>query len=83
MYTDEMAKELKKSAGKKWRPSNGTEGIMFKEKFCYRCIKDDDPENPCLIIGRSMAFNVDEPEYPKEWQIGPDGQPICTEFKLK
>ena len=81
MYTDDLANELKKMAGHKWRPANGTEGIIFQETYCENCVQDQDEDNPCEIIGRSMCFDIDSKEYPKEWQIGKDGQPICTLFK--
>jgi hypothetical protein len=82
MFTDDLAEKLKERAGEKYRPSNGTEGEMFMEKFCYNC-QHDDPDNEkfCEILTRTMAFDVDEDEYPKEWQYGTDGQPVCTEFK--
>ena len=84
MYTDEMAEELKENAGKKWRPSNGTEGEIFIEEYCHNCICDD-PENElyCSIIAQSMAYDIDEEQYPSEWQIGKDGQPTCTNYKQK
>ena len=84
MYTDDLAEELKENAGKKWRPSNGTEGQIFMEEYCYNCIHDD-PDNRvyCNIIAESMAYETDDPQYPKEWQIGKDGQPICTNYKQK
>lgn len=80
MYTDEMAKELKKHAGEKWRPSNGTEGMIFQELYCMNCQKDQDENNQCEIIVRTMCFNINDKEYPVEWQIGTDGQPTCTAF---
>ena len=80
MYTDEFAERLKYRAGQKYQPSNGTEGVLFMENFCHRCTQDSDA-NPCPIIAYSMIYNVDDPEYPHEWQYGEDGQPICTAFK--
>lgn len=65
----------------KYRPSNGTEGLMFMEEFCERCIHDD-MENRlfCPIIARTMAYEIDHPKYPAEW-IREDGRPKCTKFK--
>lgn len=77
MYTDEMAKELKKDAGKKWCPSNGTEGDMFQEMYCRKCQKNE----VCEILTYSFFFDIDHENYPEELQIGNDGQPTCTSFK--
>ncbi len=63
-----------KSAGKPYRPSNGTEGDIFMEMYCDRCAKREYCVIPCV----SMAFEKDDPEYPKEWLFGSDGVPICT-----
>lgn len=70
--------EIKELSGQKYRPSNGFEGEIFMERFCYRCQKDKDQN--CEIILGTMVFGVDEEEYPLEWQYGSDGQPICTSF---
>lgn len=74
------------SAGKPYRPSNGTEGEIFHAAACARCTKweratdpDDWPEG-CMIELRALNHDIDDPEYPKEWIIGPDGQPTCTAF---
>lgn len=59
-----------------YRPSNGTEGEMFHEKWCYQCTHYDDP---CEIQFRSMSFEKTDPEYPQEWQMV-DGKPACIAF---
>ena len=70
--------------GQKYRPANGSEGDYFMSKWCDRCSKDDMENNVmCPIIGQTMAFDVDEPGYPKEWQYGEDGKPLCTAFEAK
>lgn len=67
---------------KPYRPSNGTEGMDFMEQFCVRCKKDEDER--CPILGRTMAYQVDEPEYPVEWIRDDDGRnPRCTAFEAK
>ena len=81
MYTEEMAEELKKSAGKKWRPSNGTEGDMFQEMYCRKCQKDEINGEICDILTYSFFFDIDHENYPNELQIGCDGQPMCIAFK--
>lgn len=68
-----------------YRPSNGDEGEWFMSKWCERCTRDAanraDPDSGegCRIIVYTMAYDVDEPEYPKEWVIK-DGAPCCTAF---
>jgi len=46
-----------------YRPSNGTEGMGFFERWCDRCRKEPD----CPIIADTMIYDVDDSEYPKEW----------------
>jgi hypothetical protein len=73
---------------KKWRPSNGSEGDWFMAQFCDLCRKDDpEKEILCEIIYKSMAYEVDDPEYPKEWveydnPESPMGTSVkCTAFE--
>jgi len=80
MYTKEMAEMLKEDAGKKWRPSNGTEGEIFLSRVCGTCKKG---RPPCAIAEKTFYFNVDAPEYPAEWQINEEGQPTCTAWDSK
>ena len=83
-----------KNAGKKYRPSNGTEGDSFLHRWCIRCERDkslcsdkdfddSDEGERCEILNRTFLHDVDHPEYPTEWQYGKDGQPICAAFVLK
>ncbi len=85
MYTDSTAEITKNHSGKSYQPSNGTEGEIFMKQFCQNCQRDNlDPETcegGCDILVRTMAFNVDDDEYPSEWIIGTDGQPTCTAFE--
>ncbi|WP_142850994.1 hypothetical protein [Telmatospirillum sp. J64-1] len=86
MYPPEIAQRFKDQAGQKYRPSNGTEGEIFLAAWCARCIHeaahraDPDNEDGCLIIAASFAFDIEDEEYPQEWQYGEDGQPKCTAF---
>lgn len=77
--TDQCFIELHKI----YRPSNGTEGMIFEEHFCSNCIHDNpDPNHPkkCeLIIGAYCAYPTD-PEYPIEWKYDALGHPTCTKF---
>ena len=68
----------------KYRPSNGTEGMWFADKFCANCIHDNPDyeakEPRCEILTLTMCFDVTDKEYPKEWCYE-DGKPTCTKFK--
>jgi hypothetical protein len=81
---DDAERFFKQCAGKRYRPSNGTEGEMFKDMFCYdcaRCNAGDPDKDPCDIEMRTFFLEVDDADYPQEWQYGPNGQPICTAFE--
>ena len=80
IYTKDYAELLKPQAGQKWRPSNGTEGDMFMSRQCIGCLFNGDDETGCDIQLKTMVFSLDDPEYPSEWQIGTDGQPMCAAF---
>jgi hypothetical protein len=71
-----------------YRPGSGSEGAWFQEKFCVNCIKDhavnrnwQDPDwgRGCQILARSLAHDVKDPLYPKEWVRVADG-PFCTAY---
>ena len=63
----------------KYRPSNGTEGMIFMDKFCDQCVYDLS-EN-CDILADTFCYDVDDPEYPEEWICDEDLQnPRCTKF---
>ena len=61
---------------KPFQPSNGMEGELMHEVFCARCEHCD----KCNIMSNTMFYNIDDPEYPKEWLIDDVG-PTCTKFK--
>jgi hypothetical protein len=55
-----------------YRPSNGTEGEIFQERWCFQCARDaafrnGKPEYGCRILSATMAFDVGDTEYPSEW----------------
>ena len=91
IYPQSLAEILKHRAGDKYRPSNGTEGECFFAAWCRNCQRDkamregvdieecDDNER-CDIIANTFAYDVEDQEYPVEWQYGKDGQPRCTAF---
>ena len=66
----------------RYRPSNGTEGMGFYENWCDRCVKDrpEDEDGGCKVLYRSLAYHIDDPEYPDEWVYDADGNPCCTAF---
>lgn len=90
-YTKAHAELCKASAGKPFRPANGTEGEMFFDGYCRNCardkamsegkaVEDCDDDEKCDLIALSMAFDETDPRYPKAWVYGKDGQPTCTAF---
>jgi len=79
IFEDVDAEMNKERAGQKYRPSNGTEGDMFMYQYCRRCRKYDN----CDLVSLSILHDVDDPEYPEEWQYGENGQPVCTELEKK
>jgi len=88
MYDQDLATLLKKEAGKKYRPSNGSEGEIFTDYYCARCVREEfmhtmnDNDKKCEILTSTMFFDVDDEKYPSEWQYTKDGQPTCTAFEL-
>lgn len=82
LFTDEDAKEFfSKKELRPYQPSNGTEGEMFMERWCHRCMKDENQD--CDIIARTFVYDVKDPDYPKEWRWNGKGQPECTAFEEK
>lgn len=46
--------------------SNGTEGEMYYERYCSRCVHDADPENnPCMVWGAHLIANYEECNKPE------------------
>lgn len=91
IYPETFAAMCTDRAGQKYRPSNGTEGEVFFDAWCRQCARDRsmsegesvdecDDNEVCGIIARTFAHDIDDPEYPREWQYGPDGQPRCTAY---
>lgn len=69
----------------KFRPSNGDEGDWFGGEFCDNCEHDKlfwegQCDKGCKILAATLAFDIDDPRYPKEW-IYDEGQPTCTKFE--
>lgn len=65
-----------------YRPSNSSDGESFMAYFCDNCIKSEG--RSCEIIMLSMCFDVDDPEYPKEWLRNTENfNTTCTAFERK
>lgn len=68
---------------RKYRPSNGSEGCWFEDKFCGQCKHqnpDPDKKPQCDISLHAFMFDLSDKEYPLEWQYDKDGKPTCTAF---
>lgn len=67
----------------KYKPSNGTEGEIFQAHWCDNCKHDDFDDQTCTggcsILSKTMLYDVDDPDYPSEWQVI-DGKPECKAF---
>lgn len=69
----------------KYRPSNGSEGADFCERWCANCVHDNydmvtGEGESCEILMRTLVFDLDDSEYPEEWQREPGQAPRCTAF---
>lgn len=71
-------------SGESYRPSNGTEGMMFEDKFCCNCIHEKychtgvHGDKTCEIQLRAFMFDQRDKEYPKEWVYDDNDKPTCT-----
>lgn len=75
----------------KYRPCNGSEGDSFMAEWCFQCARDKhlsegkyydecSEDETCGIIASTMAFDIDDEEYPSEWTYDEHGCPCCTAF---
>lgn len=62
----------------RYRPSCGTEGECFQAAWCDKCEREEHDED-CEILCNTYCYDVNDPEYPKEWIYGKHG-PECTAF---
>ena len=68
--------------GDKYQPSNGTEGMIFMDKFCGQCIHEHIPtEKYCKIVALTMGLDKKDKDYPNEWTYDEEGKPTCTKWK--
>jgi hypothetical protein len=67
-----------------YRPSSGTEGACFIERWCASCQRDEGfrlgEGDSCTIVAATLVFGIDDPEYPREWIMGERG-PVCTAWE--
>lgn len=91
IYPESWAAMCVDRAGAKYRPGNGVEGGCFIESWCGNCERDHgmlkglplekcDDNHVCDIIARTYELDINDPDYPTEWQYGADGQPRCHAF---
>jgi len=91
IYPVEWAALTKERNGEKYRPSNGTEGVIFFAAWCCKCQRDKsmregedfdecDDNELCPIIADTMTYDVEDEKYPNEWQYDKNGQPCCTAY---
>lgn len=77
-----MPYEMK--AGKPYRPSNAWEGMRFEDEWCDRCQCDAafraGTGDGCPILRDATAFDLEHPDYPKEWVHDEKGRPKCTAY---
>lgn len=69
---------------KKYRPSSGSEGVWFCDKFCDHCLHqhpDPDHEKQCMILCRTFCHDINDPEYPEEWTYDENDRPTCTAWR--
>lgn len=69
---------------KPYQPSNGTEGSSFIDTYCMKCMHcDPDPEGKkqCMILCNSMAYDINDPEYPNEWIYDEQDKSKCTKYQ--
>ena len=87
----DLQASMRSRCGQKYRPSNGTEGEIFIENWCSQCARDRamreganidecDDDEVCEIIARTFAHDVEDEQYPTEWQFDEHGQPCCKAF---
>lgn len=75
------------AAHEPFRPSNSDHGFWFESQWCDKCQRErsyresNGERGGCRILNLTNAFNIEDPQYPKEWrQDGPEG-PRCTAFE--
>lgn len=68
----EKAAELRKNAGMIYCPGSAVDRMMFCAVYCDRCL--------CEISAKTLTYRPCDDEYPTDWRIGDDGQPVCGQW---
>lgn len=76
-------------AGETFMPSNGTEGMGFTAAFCENCIHEkfshtqNHADRKCDIMSRAIIhwYDIDNRDYPRQWQFDSRGWPVCTAWQ--
>ena len=81
-----MPVKFPNKSGESYRPSNGTEGAAFMNRFCDRCAYYQQQSGGFYdcekgILAQAELFTTDEEEYPDAWIYNEEGWPVCTEYK--
>lgn len=64
--------------GELYRPSNGTEGIAFWDRFCRVCRKN----SRCSVFDKALFHDIDPKiKYPKCLTYDDADKPTCTRFQ--
>jgi len=72
----EKAAELRKNAGGLYCPDNPAHRMMFCAVYCDRCAH----QFTCEILAKTLTYRPCDDEYPTDWRIGDDGQPVCGQW---
>lgn len=86
MSVPKILYQFKDCAGKSFRPSNGTEGMVFEEHFCSNCIHEkfihtqNHKDKQCPVYSGMILFEVNEEDYPPELVFDSEGWPVCTKW---
>lgn len=66
---------------KPYRPSNGTEGMIFDDRFCSKC-RFMQADYGCPIQLNTALYDIDDPNYPGQFWVIEEGEQMgrCTAF---
>ena len=73
--------------GKPYKPYSAEEGIVFEDRFCNQCKRDQkyfetmDGADSCDIHNRGQCFLSSDEDFPPEWSYDENEKPTCTAFE--
>lgn len=72
--------------GVQWTPANGTDGMMFVEKYCLPCGRDRPTSegvnfDECLDSEICPILSASFRDEAIEWRRLESGETICTEYR--